>query len=90
MAEMYFKIGEGVYPALQCHWLVWSGCGCLAGSVYADYAPSNDEAFRAIFPRREDERFARRRGAFAELVHQGELPDLRRLLRSPCPHREES
>ena len=81
---------DGEYvPLDKCDWVLWGECGCPFGVTLASYAPTEDDAWKALFEYKREITKAKRRGDHLELMtHERYSREVCDRMRVRCPHAE--
>lgn len=90
--RLLVEIDGQTVPLSECHWVLYQPCGCPTGTMYADYAPTEEAAWKEFFPTKRERDRRQRAGYRFELVarqrwHDDVMPKLGSDY--SCPHRIE-
>jgi hypothetical protein len=83
----FAEVGGQRVRLTNCDWVHWKPCGCLAGLTMARYAPTEDDAWKVFYNRKNARELAQARGERMELMtHKRCVAEVLPHWGKQCPH----
>jgi hypothetical protein len=60
--KLFIELDGATAPLEECDWVLFAPCGCPAGCMVADVAPSEELAWKEFYPRKRDQGRAQKQG----------------------------